>query len=943
MPTPSPNTTDFIRIRGARTHNLQNVDVDIPRNRFVVVTGVSGSGKSSLAFDTLLAEGQRQYIESLSVYTRQFFDQMPRPEVDSIQGLQPAVAVDQSAGSHNARSTVGTVTEIYDHLRVLFSRAGTLACPECETEIEQQSPAEIEAAIAALPPETRVMIVAPLVRGRKGKHAEVFESARKAGFARVRIDGETYPLDDAPELKPQKLHDIAAVVDRVVIREGIEKRLTESVRLALKHGDGVLEIVYQLRAAKSPSTNPPTSAKSGESDAWQDRVFSTQFACPHCGTSVAEVEPRTFSFNSPYGACAACGGLGVSEGFDPDLVLPDRSKSIAEGAIAPWRNDSSSKASKHCKLLDKFDFEKPLEDWTHAKLQQLLTGDGKHFRGLLLELEIEWAGAKRDSLREHLDTFRGETTCADCQGTRLGRAARTSRIDGKAIYEVTALTIADAEIFFASLAFDEEQAIVAEPVVSEINHRLRYLNKAGVGYLSLDRRADSLSGGELQRVRLATAIGSGLVGVMYLLDEPSIGLHPRDNGRLIETLRELQQQGNSVIVVEHEEAFMHAADHLIDCGPGAGVRGGRIVATGTPEEIAKNSDSITANYLANGTPPEREERKPLKTKRLVLEGATLHNLQNVTFDIPLGLFTCVTGVSGSGKSSLVIETLARQLLRQLHGAVAKPGPYKSLRGVAAIDRAVLVDQSPIGRTPRSNPATYTGVFDEIRKLFAATKLARQRGWKLGRFSFNVKGGRCEECQGQGQKKMEMNFLPNLFIECPKCRGARFDRETLRALYRGKSIAEVLDMPLEDSLAFFENFASISRMLKALTDVGLGYLSLGQPSTTLSGGEAQRIKLATELGRNATGHTLYILDEPTTGLHPYDVERLLSVLHQLVDAGNTVVVIEHQTAVMRSADWLIDLGPDGGADGGQVLYEGPPSGVSDVPHSATCAWLCQQGV
>lgn len=928
MPSTSPNSRDFIRIRGARTHNLRNVDVDIPRNKLVVITGVSGSGKSSLAFDTLLAEGQRQYIESLSVYTRQFFDQMQRPDVDSILGLQPAVAVDQSAGSHNARSTVGTVTEIYDHLRVLFSRAGALACPECNTEIQQQSPAEIEAAIAALPPETRVMIVSPLVRGRKGKHTEVFESARKAGFARVRIDGVTYPIDDAPELAPRKTHDIAAVVDRIVIREGIDKRLTESVRLALKHGDGLLEIVYQLRGGDEVTK-----------DQWLERVFSTQFACPRCGTSVAEVEPRTFSFNSPYGACPACGGLGATEGFDPELVLPDLSRSLSEGAIAPWRNDTAKRAAKHREMLGQFDVTQPLEEWPQGSVQQLLTGDGKDFRGLLLELEVEWAGATRDALREHLETFRGDTPCADCQGTRLGRAARTSRIDGLAIYEVTRLTIQAAEAFFEKLQFDEQRAPIAEPLVREISHRLRYLNKAGVGYLTLDRRADSLSGGELQRVRLATAIGSGLVGVMYLLDEPSIGLHPRDNGRLLETLRELQQQGNSVIVVEHEEAFMQAADHLIDCGPGAGSRGGQIVATGTPAEVAANADSITARYLTpDENYKERPLRSPLKTKRLVLEGATLHNLQDATLDIPLGLFTCVTGVSGSGKSSLVIETLARQLLRQLHGAVAKPGPYKSLRGAAALERTVLVDQSPIGRTPRSNPATYTGVFDEIRKLYASTKLAKQRGWKIGRFSFNVKGGRCEECQGQGQKKLEMNFLPNLYIECPKCRGARFGRETLRALYRGKSIAEVLDMPIEQSLEFFENFATIARTLRALNEVGLGYLSLGQPSTTLSGGEAQRIKLATELSRGGIGHSLYILDEPTTGLHPYDVERLLSVLHQLVDAGNSVLVIEHQLAVMRSADWLIDLGPDGGEAGGQVMFAGPPHEIVDCQDSVTGRWL-----
>jgi excinuclease ABC subunit A len=931
MPESATSSNGHIRIRGARTHNLANVDVDIPRNQLVVITGVSGSGKSSLAFDTLLAEGQRQYIDSLSVYTRQFFDQLERPDVDSIEGLQPAVAVDQSAGSHNARSTVGTVTEVYDHLRVLFSRAGSLACPECNTVIEQQSPAEIEASIAAMPTDSRVMIVAPLVRGRKGIHSEVLDSARKAGFARVRIDGATYPIDEIPELGARKTHDISAVVDRIVIREGIEKRLAESVRLALKHGDGVLEIVYQLR-------------ENGErEDEWHERVFSTQFACPRCGTSVAEVEPRTFSFNSPYGACPECSGLGVSEGFDPELVLPDLTRSLAGGAIAPWRGEAKSRAEKHANLLAGFDQDTKLETWTEKRLQELLTGDGKKFRGLLLELEIEWAGAKSDKLREHLGTFRGEVTCADCRGTRLGRAARTSRVGGLTIDELTALTISATKKFFDEVAFDADRQPIAKPLVREIQHRLAYLEKAGVGYLALNRRADTLSGGELQRVRLATAIGSGLVGVMYLLDEPSIGLHPRDNGRLIETLRELQQQGNSVIVVEHEEAFMRAADYLIDCGPGAGRDGGHVVATGTPEEVAQHPQSLTGKYLAHDENGHfRPARKALKTKRLVLEGATLHNLKDATLDIPLGLMTCVTGVSGSGKSSLVIETLARQLARQLHGAIAKPGPFRSLRGTSAIDRAVLVDQSPIGRTPRSNAATYTGIFDDIRKIFAGTKLARQRGWQIGRFSFNVSGGRCDDCQGQGLKKIEMNFLPDLFIECPTCHGARFNRETLRVTYRGKSIAEVLDLSIGEAVEFFENFGSVKRLLQALVDVGLDYLPLGQPSTTLSGGEAQRIKLATELGRPVAGHTLYILDEPTTGLHPHNVEQLLGVLHQLVDAGNTVVVIEHQTSVMRSADWLIDLGPEGGSGGGEVVFAGPPSEIVDCTASHTGQWLRDNG-
>ncbi len=925
-PAAMSSDTPVIRIRGARTHNLANVDVDIPRNQLVVISGVSGSGKSSLAFDTLLAEGQRQYIDSLGVYTRQFFQQRERPEVDSIEGLQPAVAVDQSQGSHNARSTVATVTEIYDYLRVLYSRAGTLACPECQTEIVQQSPAEIEAAILALPPETRVMIVAPLVRGRKGKHSEVLDEARKAGFARVRVDGLTYPIDDVPEINPRKVHDIAAVVDRVVVREGIEARLTESVRLALKHGQGVLEIVYQLHEGK-------------EKDEWLERVFSTQFACPQCGASVAEVEPRTFSFNSPYGACPACGGLGVSEGFDPELVLPDLSRSLAGGAIAPWRGDTPKQAAAHAELLSGFDRDLPLDQWTQGKAQQLLTGDGKEFRGLLLELEIAWASATRESVREGLGAFRGEVPCPDCRGTRLGRAARTSRVGGKAIYEATRLTVGEARQFFGGLRFGAEQAPIAAPLLEQISHRLQFLEEVGVDYLALDRRADSLSGGELQRVRLATAVGSGLVGVMYLLDEPSIGLHPRDNARLLGTLRRLQEQGNSVIVVEHEEAFLRGADHLIDCGPGAGREGGQIVAQGTPGEVAERAESLTARYLAGRAEPISQPRRaPLKTKRLVLEGTTLHNLRDVTLDLPLGLLVCVTGVSGSGKSSLLIQTLARQLARQLHGAAAKPGPFRSLRGAAALDRMVLVDQSPIGRTPRSNAATFTGLFDDIRRVFAGTKLARQKGYGTGRFSFNTKGGRCEECQGQGMKKLEMNFLPDLFIECPVCHGDRFDRETLRVRYKERSIAQVLAMSAGEAREFFDNIPSMVPMLQALADVGLGYLPLGQPSTTISGGEAQRIKLATELGRPASGHTLYILDEPTTGLHPHNVAQLLGVLHQLVDAGNSVVVIEHQTMVMESADWLIDLGPGGGDDGGEIVDVGTPEEVAARGVAPTGQWL-----
>lgn len=951
--SPIAATSQLIRIRGARTHNLQNVDVDLPRNKLIVITGVSGSGKSSLAFDTLLAEGQRQYVDSLSVYARQFFDQMERPDVETIEGLQPAIAIDQSQGSHSPRSTVGTITEVYDHLRLLYARAGDIACAECGAAISQQSPADIEQAVHALPAESRVMILAPLVRGRKGKHAEVFEEARKAGFVRVRIDGLTYPIEDAPDISPRKTHDIEAVIDRVVIRDGIDARLAESVRLALKHGDGVLQIVYQTpeakkkaaegsRAANSENRSAAYNAESG----WVERLFNTRYACPDCKSSVAEVEPRTFSFNSPYGACPACDGLGYSEGFDPELVLPDLTLSIESGAVAPWRGAASAAAKKQRAEVEDFlrttkqDPAEPLASSPQALVQQLLTGDGKDFHGLLMLLEAEYVTTKREATRERLEAFRGKVTCADCGGARLRREALACRVGGLAIHELTALPIGDALGLFEKLTFGPQQQPIAEPVVREIKRRLAFLQLAGADYLSLDRPANTLSGGELQRVRLATGIGSGLVGVMYLLDEPSIGLHPRDNDRLIASLRDLQQQGNTVIVVEHDEAVMQAADWLIDVGPGAGSRGGRIVSQGTVDQVAADPHSVTGGYLSGArsieSPPER--RRIAKTRSLKLEGATLHNLRDVSVEFPLGALVCVTGVSGSGKSSLVAETLAPELARRLNGASAKPGPFRSLQGVAQLDRSVEVDQSPIGRSPRSNAATYTGLFDEIRKVFAKTKLSRARGYKAGRFSFNVKGGRCEECQGQGLQKIEMNFLPDLYVTCDACRGARFNRQTLAVKFKEKSIADVLDMPVDEARDDFADHPAIARLLDALHDVGLGYLPIGQPSTTISGGEAQRIKLAAELGAPKPGHTFYLLDEPTTGLHSDDVRRLLGVLNQLVDAGNTVLVIEHHLDVMKSSDWIIDLGPDGGAGGGELVVAGTPEEVARCEASYTGQWL-----
>ncbi len=944
-PPPAAPAVEAIRIRGARTHNLRNVDLDIPHWRLVVITGLSGSGKSSLAFDTLLAEGQRQFIETLSTYARQFFDQMERPDVDLIEGLQPTIALDQRATSTNPRSTVATVTEIYDFLRVLMARVGDVACPECGTAISQQTPAEIQTAILALPEQTKAMLLAPMVRGRKGRHAEVMEQIRREGFVRVRIDGLTYELDQAPELKAQQRHDIDAVVDRVIIRPGIENRLAESVRLALKHGEGALRVAYQTPEAKVQA-NGASARENVPENGWIERVYNTQYACPDCKTSLAEIEPRTFSFNSPYGACPECDGLGGREGFVPELVLPDLSLSLAGGVVAPWRGASADARAKQRRLLElllaqaKVDWETPLEAWPERAREQLLQGDGAKFAGLLAELEMDFAAAARESVEDKLALFRGTVVCPACGGSRLRPEARACRLGGLSVEQITGLPIDRARKFFTELAFPPSQQPVGEPLAAEIVHRLEFLEKVGLEYLTLARAADTLSGGEMQRVRLATGIGSGLVGVLYILDEPSIGLHPRDNARLIESLRDLQQQGNTVLVVEHDETIMRAADWLIDVGPGAGERGGRIVAAGTPDDVAAHADSITGAYLSGRSrialPAER--RRAAKTRMLELEGATLHNLKNVDANIPLGLFTCITGVSGSGKSSLVVDTLAAALARKLHGAATRPGPYRALRGAAKLERLIHVDQSPIGRTPRSNPATYTGVFDEIRRVFAGTKHAKQHGYKLGRFSFNTKGGRCEHCQGQGVQRIEMRFLPDLFVTCPECNGRQFNRQTLAVRYRDKSIADVLAMNIDDAAAFFENHPPIHRMLTSLADVGLGYLTLGQRSTTLSGGEAQRIKLAAELGRPSVGSTLYILDEPTTGLHTDDIGRLLAVLQQLVDIGHTMLVIEHNLEVIKCADWVIDLGPEGGGAGGHIVVAGTPEDVAACEGSFTGQWL-----
>ena len=919
-----------IHIRGARVHNLQNLDLDIPRNLMVVVTGPSGSGKSSLAYDTLYAEGQRQYIESLSVYARQFLNQMERPDVDLIEGLQPTISIDQRAGIRNPRSTVATVTEIYDYLRLLYARLGDPTCHQCGEPIRQQSPEQILDDLLGLEEGTRLMVLAPLVRGRKGQHKDVFEAIRKAGFVRARVDGQVIDIEHPPELVRQRPHHIEAIIDRVVIRSGVRSRLADSVKLAIRNGDGLVLATYEEKG------------KTKSDSVWHDWLFSTQHACPNCKISFEELEPRTFSFNSPYGACPVCEGLGKLVEFDPELVAPDHSASFSNGAIIPWRDAPQTVERKRKSALKEFlssaglRWNTPFEKIDAKTLEVLLEGDALDFPGVLGLLEKEYETTSSEANRRRLDTFRADRQCAECEGTRLRAEARSVRVAEHTIFEITGLTVHEGRQLFETLEFSDDELPIAEPIVTEIAARLRFLDNVGLDYLTLDRPADTLSGGELQRVRLATGLGSGLVGVCYVLDEPSIGLHPRDNQRLIEALRELQERGNTVLVVEHDEAIMHQADWLIDLGPGAGRHGGRIVSQGTPQQVGSDPQSLTGRYLTGAqkisTPKKR--RRTAKARSITIEGVSTNNLKDVTVQFPLSALVCVTGVSGSGKSSLLNETLARALVRRLGGIAPKPGPHKALRGASRVDKVVQIDQSPIGRTPRSNPATYSGVFDEIRKVFTNTRAAKQRGYKAGRFSFNVKGGRCEECQGQGQQKIEMNFLPDLYVTCPVCDGKRFNRQTLEVKYRDQSIADVLDMRVDESVSFFENFPAISRLLACLQEVGLGYLTLGQASTTLSGGEAQRVKLATELGRADTGSTLYILDEPTTGLHFDDVKKLLEVLSRLVDLGNTVIVIEHNLDVIKTADWLIDLGPEGGAAGGEVVATGTPEQLAELDDNHT---------
>jgi excinuclease ABC subunit A len=924
----------FILVRGARVHNLKNVDVDLPRDRLVVLTGVSGSGKSSLAFDTLYAEGQRRYVESLSSYARQFLDQLERPDVDGIEGLPPTVSIDQRARAANPRSTVGTVTEVHDYLRVLFARAGTPHCPRCGVPIRRQTPEQMVASVLAMREGRKVILLAPLVRGRKGHHAEAFQAVRRAGLLRARVDGEIIEVSrDDPKLARTKTHHVEAVVDRLVVREGIRPRLAESVDLALKLGGGTVLLSAQADGG------------------WEDTPLSVHFACPACGTSLEELEPRTFSFNSPYGACRACEGLGTVASFDPDLVIPDASRTLDQGPFAPGLEpvlkgpDGPGPVGRVDRFLARHKISRttPLNDWPPDALRKFLEGeeDGKHaFPGILPRLAAADASARSERVKRLLDAFRTFGPCPECGGTRLRPEGRAVTVGGATLPELSEMAVEGARDFFQRLALEPALEPVGAPLVREVVARLDYLVRVGVGYLSLGRGADTLSGGEYQRVRLATQIGSGLVGICYILDEPTAGLHPRDSDRLLETLTRLRDMGNTVVIVEHDEATIRAADWLIDLGPGAGPDGGRVVARGRPHDLGLEGPSLTARYLAHELTvrPAASDRLARSPSRVRITGASERNLKGIDVEVPVGTLTCVSGVSGSGKSTMVHEILARAARRHLERLGPRPGAHGSVLGLGAFDKLVEVEQSPIGRGPRSTPATYTGAFDEIRKVFARTREAKVRGYKASRFSFNVKGGRCEACEGQGVNRVEMNFLPDLYVRCEVCGGQRFNRQTLEVRFKGKSIGDVLEMRVDEARALFDAQPQVKRALDALHQAGLGYVCLGQSSTTLSGGEAQRVKLAAELGRSTSGRSLYVLDEPTTGLHFDDVARLLSVLDRLADLGNTVVVIEHNPDVLSSADWLIDLGPGGGEAGGHLVAMGPPAMVAEVPGSATGPYL-----
>ena len=931
--------TDRLVIKGARQHNLKNIDVEIPRNKLVVITGLSGSGKSSLAFDTIYAEGQRRYVESLSAYARQFLGQMNKPDVDFIEGLSPAVSIDQKPASRNPRSTVGTVTEVYDYLRLLYARIGRPHCPSCGQPITQQTVEQIVDQILALPEGTRIQVLAPVVRGRKGEHKRVVEQIAKEGFIRIRVDGELREVSAELNLDKNKKHSIEIVVDRIVVRPDVQGRISDSVQTALKFGEGIVFV----------------DVIGGE-----ELMFSEKFACIDCGISMEELTPRMFSFNSPYGACPSCEGLGSKQEIDPELIL-DLDLSIAEGGLIPWRATKSrwlwAIVDRVCELHG-IDQEVPLKKLSQDQLNVLLYGLGDElitfpytnmagreriyeapFEGLIPSLERRYREASSEWVKQDVEQYMSVSTCTACGGKRLRPEVLGVTVGGKNIIEVTELTISEALEFLTEVRLTEREQLIARQVLKEIKERLSFLVNVGLDYLTLRRASATLSGGESQRIRLATQIGSGLTGVLYVLDEPSIGLHQRDNQRLLDALRELRDLGNTLIVVEHDRETMEAADWIIDMGPGAGTHGGEVVAAGTWEQICAEPRSITGQYLKGERriPLPRKRRRP-NGKFITIRGAREHNLKNIDVQIPLGLFVAVTGVSGSGKSTLVNEILYKRLSQELHRSKAKPGAHEAIEGLEFIDKVIEIDQSPIGRTPRSNPATYTGAFDGIRELFAMTAEAKIRGYKPGRFSFNVKGGRCEACKGDGILKIEMHFLPDVYVPCEVCKGKRYGRETLEVKYKGKSIADVLDMQVEEAVEFFKNVPKIHRRLQTLYDVGLGYIKLGQPATTLSGGEAQRVKLATELSRRSNGRTVYLLDEPTTGLHFEDIRKLLAVLQRLVDAGDTVVVIEHNLDVIKTADYIIDLGPEGGQRGGTVVAQGTPEEVAQVEGSYTGQFL-----
>ena len=926
-------------MRGVRTHNLKDIDLDIPHGRLVVITGPSGSGKSSLAFDTIFAEGQRQFIDSLSIEARQYFDQVERPDVDLVEGLQPTICIDQRRAAGNPRSTVATMTEIYDHLRLLMARAGEVHCSKCGAPIRRSSATQIQKWVEQLPEGTRLMLLAPLVRNEKGDHQTVIDEIRKHGFVRARIDGQLSDVEQVEPLNARQKHSIDAVIDRLIVRGDFQSRLAESIRHALQHGHESLTILYE-------SGNK--SSGNQESD-WIEQSFSTRFACTACQIAYDEIEPRSFSFNSPYGACESCNGLGLIEEFDADTIIPNWDLPLKQNAVKIWKLLPKSTVTKQQAAIaayfekTKFEPDQPLSQLTDKQRAEFLRGDGKQYLGLLTLLEKEFVTTTETQRLEQLSKYRGENICSACQGSRLREQSNHVMLGGKNIRAIVGMTISQSLDFFQNLKMEKSKRAIAERVIPEIVRRLQFLQQVGAEYLTLGRSVATLSGGEFQRVRLATGIGSGLAGICYILDEPSIGLHQRDNERLIDALRNLQKQGNTLLVVEHDEAMMRQAEYLIDIGPEAGVRGGEILAAGTLDEVLANAESSTTRFLTGKETIEipARRREASNSNAITIEGARANNLQSVNVSIPLNTLTCVTGVSGSGKSSLINATLIPALNRRLGGTSAKCGEFDKLKGTGNIKAIVEVNQSPIGRSPRSNAATYTGLFDEVRKLFAASRQAKQLGFGISRFSFNASSGRCESCQGYGAKKIEMSFLPDMQVTCEACNGKRFNRQTLQVKFKGKSIADVLDMSIDTAVEFFENHEKILIMLRCLQDVGLGYLPLGQPANTISGGEGQRIKLATNLARASAENTIYFLDEPTTGLHFVDVKRLLAVLQRLVEKGNTVVVIEHNLDVIKQADWVIDLGPDGGSNGGHVVVAGAPEVVAKNKASHTGHYL--QGV